>query len=76
MKILIPERDPSRRWHTGKSREATKAEDARASAFLRDIEAVCRLHGLAISHEDSHGSFIIEPLEGSWSSLESASLDF
>lgn len=28
--------------------------------FLRDIEDVCKKYGLCISHEDSHGSFLIE----------------
>jgi hypothetical protein len=29
-------------------------------AFLVDIDAVCRKHGLSISHEDSQGGFRIE----------------
>jgi hypothetical protein len=29
-------------------------------AFLADIDAVCRKHGLSISHEDSQGGFQIE----------------
>lgn len=29
-------------------------------AFLDDINAVCRKHGLSISHEDNQGGFIIE----------------
>lgn len=28
--------------------------------FLSDIESVCRKYNLSISHEDGHGSFIIE----------------
>ncbi|MED4883091.1 hypothetical protein [Bacillus smithii] len=28
--------------------------------FLKDIEKVYKKHGLSISHEDGHGSFIIE----------------
>ena len=31
--------------------------------FLAEIEATCRKHNLSISHEDGHGSFIIEPLD-------------
>lgn len=33
-----------------------------ALAFLADVQEVCRRHGLAISHEDAHGSFLVEPL--------------
>ena len=28
--------------------------------FFDDIEAVCRKYNLSISHEDGHGSFIIQ----------------
>lgn len=28
--------------------------------FLEDIDEVCKKHNLSISHEDGHGSFIIE----------------
>ena len=28
--------------------------------FLEDIDAVCKKHGLSISHQDTHGSFLIE----------------
>jgi hypothetical protein len=38
-------------------------EVPRADEFLADIEAVCRKHGLVISHEDCHGSFEIVPLD-------------
>lgn len=31
-------------------------------AFLADIEAVFRKHGMSISHQDGHGAFEIEPL--------------
>ena len=30
-------------------------------AFMDDIEQVCRKHGVSISHEDEHGSFVLEP---------------
>jgi hypothetical protein len=36
--------------------------EAQVAAFLSDIEAVCRKHGLVLGHEDQHGSFIVEPL--------------
>lgn len=38
-------------------------------AFLADIIAVCERHQLSISHEDRHGSFIIEDFDpglGRW----------
>lgn len=28
--------------------------------FFKDIEEVCKKHGLSISHEDGHGGFLIE----------------
>lgn len=31
----------------------------KVAAFLHDIVATCRRHGLWISHEDEHGAFII-----------------
>lgn len=32
----------------------------RMKNFLDEIHSVCKRHGLSISHEDGHGSFIIE----------------
>lgn len=32
-------------------------------AFLDDVEAVCRKHGISISHEDGHGSFTVIPFD-------------
>jgi len=29
-------------------------------AFLADIVCVCKKHGYSLSHEDKHGSFIID----------------
>ena len=31
-------------------------------AFLAEIEAVCRKHGIVIAHEDRHGCFVLDPL--------------
>lgn len=36
--------------------------DPKFTAFLDAIVAVYQAHGLSIGHEDSEGSFIIEPL--------------
>ena len=37
------------------------AEDVpKAAAFIEEILAVCRKHGLSIAHEDSQGAFIVE----------------
>ena len=41
----------------GKLMDAKKCD-----AFIKDIIEVYRKHGLGISHEDSHGAFIIEEL--------------
>jgi len=35
---------------------------AKVKQFLDDIVAVCHKHGLSLSHEDSHGSFLVVPL--------------
>ena len=32
-------------------------------AFTREYEELCRKHNLMISHEDGHGSFIIETFD-------------
>ena len=46
------------RWDcTTSTRKAMPEVDA----FLVEILAVCRKHGMTISHEDGHGGFIIEP---------------
>lgn len=49
-------------------------EDPRVDAFLSDVLAVCKRHGMAISHEDSQGGFEIVPLiEGDTGWLNAAS---
>jgi hypothetical protein len=35
--------------------------DEKVKQFIEDIIAVYRKHGLAISHQDCQGAFIIEP---------------
>lgn len=37
-----------------------KVNNEKIKVFLDDIEAVCRKHGLSISHEDYQGGFVIE----------------
>lgn len=45
-------------------------------AFLADLWAVCEKHGLALSHEDLHGGFIVVPLKfGNQGWLEAAAYD-
>ena len=39
--------------------------DLPTEQFFSEIEAVCRKYGLSISHEDSHGGFVIEPFDES-----------
>lgn len=34
----------------------------RAKAFFAAYEALCEKHGLCLSHEDSQGSFILNPI--------------
>jgi hypothetical protein len=32
----------------------------KVKSFLEVIEAICKVYGLSITHEDEHGAFIIE----------------
>ena len=48
------------RWD---SRKGEMVQRPDVDAFLADIEAVCRKHGLSIGHEDGHGSFIVGPFD-------------
>jgi hypothetical protein len=41
-------------------------------AFIAEIEAVCKKHGLGISHEDVHGAFVIEAYNEDSGWLEAA----
>lgn len=34
-------------------------ETPEIDVFIREIAEVCERHGLSISHEDEHGSFVI-----------------
>lgn len=43
----------------------TREKVPEIDAFLADIVAVCRRHGMAISHEDGHGAFEIVNLNES-----------
>ena len=38
-------------------------EDPRVDRFMADIEAVCRKHGLSISHEDCGVGFFVEEFD-------------
>lgn len=46
-------------WSKDPPREVESPE---INAFLDEIAEVCRRHRMTISHEDGHGSFIIEDL--------------
>jgi len=46
-----------KRWNRKKGMDT---ENPKIDAFLEDVIAVCRKHGLTISHEDTHGAFVIE----------------
>jgi hypothetical protein len=39
----------------------TEETDKAVAAFLRDLFFLYQKHGMSISHEYGHGSFIIEP---------------
>jgi hypothetical protein len=41
---------------------STKSPE-RIDRFLAAYEALCREHGLVLSHEDQHGGFVIEKFE-------------
>ena len=46
----------------------------RVKSFIDEIISVCKKHGLSISHEDDHGSFIITKFNASYAKwLENAS---
>lgn len=47
-------------------------QSARVRAFLDEVEALQEKHGLEISHEDSHGAFLIEPYGLGTGGLDSA----
>jgi len=49
-----------KRWN---GRKAQYVENRAIDAFIEELLAVCRKHGLCIAHEDSHGAFIIENLK-------------
>lgn len=49
------------RWSHEKSHDH---ENLKVDAFLVEINEVCKRHGLSISHEDSHGSFMIDNYSG------------
>ena len=37
--------------------------DEAANAFIEDVIAVCKKHGLSIGHEDTQGGFKIAPYD-------------
>ena len=45
-------------WDTSKKKFVETPENI--IQFLNDIDELCKKHNLSISHEDSHGGFIIE----------------
>jgi hypothetical protein len=45
------------KWNIEKGNEM---ENEPVDNFLHEIAAVCKKHGFSISHEDSHGAFVIE----------------
>lgn len=52
-----------KRWRRpggGYSAGSFEPSDPKVEAFLDAIEAVCRQYNMVLSHEDGHGSFVIE----------------
>ena len=61
------------RWN-GKKQKMMVSE--KVDDFISDIKKVCEKHGMSISHEDAHGSFVIEgkdSIETNMKWLETAS---
>lgn len=46
-----------KRWNRSTK---TFEENRKIDEFLAEVIEVCKKHGMSISHEDGHGSFIIE----------------
>jgi hypothetical protein len=46
-----------KRHHVGKFEPV---ENKEVDAFLKEIVEVCKEHGFSLSHEDTHGAFIVE----------------
>jgi ubiquinone/menaquinone biosynthesis C-methylase UbiE len=46
-----------KRYHRGESKSV---ENEEIDAFLQEIARICKEHGFSLSHEDTHGSFIVE----------------
>lgn len=49
-----------KRW---RSDLAGTVENVKIDAFLEEVWAVCERHGLALSHQDGHGSFEVVSIE-------------
>jgi hypothetical protein len=47
------------RWDKAARGRTNKTD--KVDAFLAEVIAVSRKHGMSISHEDSNGAFIVEP---------------
>ena len=52
-----------RRWRHAVGHDGHEVEDPKIDAFLEEIWTVCERHGLGLSHEDGHGSFLVVSIE-------------
>lgn len=43
----------------------TSAANPKVEKFIDELIAVCKKHGLSLSHEDTQGAFIVEPYSDS-----------
>lgn len=51
-----------KRWNTTTKKEV---ENPKIDAMLTEIAAVCKKHGLSLSHEDWHGAFEVKDYDES-----------
>lgn len=63
-----------------RNKQNTKTSDGnpKVKKFINELIAVCKKHGLSLSHEDSQGTFIVEPYSDSnieWLGEAAANLD-
>lgn len=56
---LMPQEQDALDHVTGEGDGGNNNECTATSAFLIDIEKVCRKHNLTLAHEDSHGAFLV-----------------
>jgi hypothetical protein len=51
------------RYHSGMRLNDCIHMNKPVDRFIAELVAVCRKHGMSISHEDTHGNFVIEKFD-------------